>query len=325
MKLNECVLALMMIDGRAWGNDSTKTRLVLAVASNTAGVEGLLIPTTVRDVAKVTGLGDYWVARCFRELLDERVLLLMEEAAGRRGRCYIVNPEPRGWQVPWKVNFEAVEKRLDLVSGRLQYAKAPVAPRHGAALTRFVTDHGAAQNPACAGPWRGANGGVAPDHGAAQRLAGLARAPLSERFESSSWTPEEHDEEKCEPSEGVEAIARVIRDRTTGVLVGRPQDQLTAACEGLTREQCRAVEQHTRELTNPGGFMLLVAAACAKARDLRAGIEPVARANPELERTAELLADQDQRGLPSEDYFDRLRGRVTVGLGRDDGGGNGQG
>jgi hypothetical protein len=73
--------------------------------------------------------------------------------------------------------------------------------------------------------------------------------------------------------------------------------------------------------------MLLVAAACAKAGDVRADAHPVVRADPRLEGTAELLAGEQaeraERTTRLGDFTEPLRAqlRESVAAGCDNGDG----
>lgn len=154
------------IDPKRWGS---KLAIVAKLGRWPDGTEA-----GYRDIAEVIGVGERWVWRLVRELVDDHVLELVQAPAGRRPGTYRVNPWIGEWRnVPWTRPWELVFHRAFALPFHVEPegqrgATTPVVPRsrrgtssvvprsRSAALRqekRFVPrSRTAAQDPACAAP-----------------------------------------------------------------------------------------------------------------------------------------------------------------------------
>lgn len=312
LTMNEVALALSMVDAHRWRNGGSKVALTLVVALNTAGdprARGRLVPIGRRHLADETGMDSRWVRTVLAELTDERVLTVTSEAAGSRGRCYVVTPDVAAWRVPWRiVSSELVEYRLAVFSGRLRPANGASVVRYAAPQTRIAARYDTQQPGPSGAPYRATNGNGHGDYAAPQTAGRHGPPPLSRESLSSSW---EEEERRVEPSEAAELVAKVIRARTGGPLFGAPLERLRAAMADVPDHQAGELVAYVRHFPFRGGFLVLVEAAIARAAELGgdgpAPIEPSSR--DDEARLAELLASdrQIERAPRPPDFFDRVR------------------
>ncbi len=269
--------ATTMIDTRAWRSAALKFRIVQVVKLNTLRNPraGDGVPLGARYIAKALGLGVSRVQVVLRELVAERVLLVIAAGVGSRGTVYELG-EPRGWRVPWSIDPELVETRIAMLTGRLVVTN----PRFARA------SWGRAQPLVANTAWPRALNGAGEHSQGARATANPARAAWgrAQAIGDSGAAPiSEIEDQSIDRGTPTRIVKAAIAERLGAPVGNRFGDRIAAALAGVDHEPILA---KLREASPTLGLELLVQLveqlADAQAhRTHEPAPEPAPRADPD--------------------------------------------